>query len=382
MRRRLLRLLEPAPRDRRRAAAVALACVGVLGLFSVTQEASRAEGEVQVARRSSDAESEAASDRDASESTASDHLAETVASIDRIWEEQTHPIHSGRAVVRVLRMSSLKDPVQQGHELAQMSRLEVDAFLDSIDFVNDPNCLRKVRDGLLVGSLILDQPAFKTNEIAWNKSARRLSWSNGRTLVYDGEAFIQHDPNRRQVDLYAAPPYAWFGDQSAQEMWQKLISLNYGMRDLARRPALQKAQTLDDGSRRLTFEANSTRREFGDINSLNWVIGGDGKLQSIELSFQYHVIRQFGFQPYGRNVVVPQVSIDAEYSGWTPAGDHEILLGLTVSVIEEAEFNTEIPQDVFRVAVPANTAVWDRRTELKLRAAEVATEDVLTLFER
>jgi hypothetical protein len=55
---------------------------------------------------------------------------------------------------------------------------------------------------------------------------------------------------------------------------------------------------------------------------------------------------------------------------------------LTISIIDEAEFNQPIPPEAFQAAVPANTAVWDRRTELKLRAAEVATEDVLTLFER
>ena len=81
----------------------------------------------------------------------------------------------------------------------------------------------------------------------------------------------------------------------------------------------------------------------------------------------------------------PRVSIDAEYSYRnSPEGEivHGTLIGITVTVLERAEFNMEVPSETFRVAVPANTAVWDRRGELKLRAAEVATEDVLTLFER
>jgi hypothetical protein len=58
------------------------------------------------------------------------------------------------------------------------------------------------------------------------------------------------------------------------------------------------------------------------------------------------------------------------------------LLALTISVIEEAEFNQPIPPETFQAAVLANTAVRDRRTKLKLRAAETPVSDVLTQFER
>jgi hypothetical protein len=97
------------------------------------------------------------------------------------------------------------------------------------------------------------------------------------------------------------------------------------------------------------------------------------------------VRRDIGFKEYPHNIVSPRVTIDAEYS-YTNSPEGEIvygcLLGITVTMLEQAEFNIDIPAETFRVAVPANTAVWDRRGDLKLRAAEVATEDVLSLFER
>jgi hypothetical protein len=118
---------------------------------------------------------------------------------------------------------------------------------------------------------------------------------------------------------------------------------------------------------------------------LTWILDKNGRIEYVEECFQGHVRRQVGYQAYPKNIVAPRVGIDAEYSyKSSPSGaiTYGKLLGITVTMLEQAEFNIDIPAETFRVAVPANTAVWDRRGDLKLRAAEVATEDVLSLFER
>jgi beta-lactamase regulating signal transducer with metallopeptidase domain len=408
MRRRLLRLLEPAPGDRRRVTAVAIACVGILGLFSVTQPASRAEGEVRVANTSNDSKAEEETKGD--ETTETDEvaaiakspeeefLARTRADVDRIWEEQTRRITSGRVVVHQLRMSSsVKDPLQQGHELKRMSKSEVEAVLNSIDFRDDPSCVRKVRDRLLEGNLILDQPSARPVEVIWNSEANRWNWPEQLTVVWDGKKQISYDPVSRQADIYPLN-YAIYSaarsigvmDYLKSERWRMLVHYTPpqmgGMLKYGKRPSVQRMMSLDDGTRRVVFDNVVRLSNYGDVQKpLVWTIGKDGQLASVDECFQNHVRRNVSFKEYPHNIVSPRVTIDAEYS-YSNSWDGEIvygsLLGITVTMLEQAEFNIEIPAETFRVAVPANTAVWDRRKELKLRAAEVATEDVLTLFER
>jgi hypothetical protein len=143
---------------------------------------------------------------------------------------------------------------------------------------------------------------------------------------------------------------------------------------------------LDGGLRRVVFNDVVRLSNYGDVQRpLLWTLDKDGQLVSVDECIQNRVRRQVGYKEYPNNIVSPRVSIDAEYS-FINSPDNEIvygtLRGITVTMLERAEFNIDIPDETFRVAVPANTAVWDRRKELKLRAAEVATEDVLTLFER
>jgi beta-lactamase regulating signal transducer with metallopeptidase domain len=400
MRQRLLRLLEPAPGDRRRAAAVAIACVGVLGIFSVTQPASRAEEEVRVASASggSKGDGEAKVDEVAATKNPEEELSlRTKDDVERIWEQQMRPIHSGRIILNQLRLSfDRKTPLQQGHELKRMAKSEVDAVLDSIDFRNDPNCLRKVRDEFLVGNLILDHPAANTVEIIWDGEASRWNWPGQLTMVYDGKNHITYDSGYRQADVYSGhfadpgPNTNEVADYFKSERWRMLLFATPaqlgGMRRYDRRPAVRGVLPLDGGLRRVVFNDVVRLSNYGDVQRpLLWTLDKDGQLVSVDECIQNRVRRQVGYKEYPNNIVSPRVSIDAEYS-FINSPDNEIvygtLRGITVTMLERAEFNIDIPDETFRVAVPANTAVWDRRKELKLRAAEVATEDVLTLFER
>ena len=305
MRWRLLRLLEPAPRDRRRAAAVAIACVAVCGVFSVTQDASRAEGEVQVVSSSSSSKAGAASkvDKVADKSADGDLAARTQADIERIWEEQTRRIHSGRIVLNQLRLSSDRtNPLQQGHELKRMSRAEVDAILDSIDFRSDPNCLRKVRDGLLVGNLILDQPSARSVEVIWNSEASRWNWPGQLTVVYDGKKQVSYDPASRQADVFAGNP-AVFASRSTEvadylksERWRMLVHSTPpqmgGMHRYDRRPTVRAIESLEGGSRRVVFDNFVHIRTVDGVREvrmpLTWKLDKDGQLESVDECIQNH----------------------------------------------------------------------------------------------
>jgi len=378
---------------------LAIACVAVCGVFSVTQDASLAESEVSVARSSADSKPGEATkaDKVADESADRDVVAETEADIERIWGEQTRPIRSARIVLKRLRLSAdRKSPIQQGHELARMSEPEVDAFLNASDFRGDPNCLRKVRDGLVVGNLILDQPSSESVEIVWNGKGSHWNWPRQLTMAYDGKNNVRYDPTRRQVDVYAGhradpgPNTHDAADYYAGERWRMLLfsppPQMGGMHKFERRPVVRKVELLDGGLRRVVFENAVHLRSVGDVQlPLTWILDQDGQLDCVEEFFQGLVRRQVGYDVYPGNIVAPRVGIEAEYSYKTsPTGEvtYGQLRGMTVTTLERAEFNMEVPPEAFRVAVPANTAVWDRRTELKLRAAEVAVDDVLTLFER
>jgi hypothetical protein len=278
-----------------------------------------------------------------------------------------------------------------------MSKSEVEAVLNSIDFRDDPNCLRKVRDRLLEGSLIRDQPVARSVEVIWNSEANRWNWPGQLTVVWDGKKQISYDPTSRQADVYplnhalvSAARSTGVVDYLKSERWRMLVHFTPpqmgGRLKYNQRPSVRGMMSLDEGSLRVVFDNVERLSNYGDVQRpLIWTLDKDHRLECVDECFKNYARRNVGFKEYSHNIISPRVTIEAEYD-IVNSPDLELvygnLLGITVTMLERAEFNIDIPAETFRVAVPANTAVWDRRKELKLRAAEVATEDVLTLFER
>jgi hypothetical protein len=115
----------------------------------------------------------------------------------------------------------------------------------------------------------------------------------------------------------------------------------------------------------MTWRLSAKEQALEQIDAVNPIQGG--------------YIRELDFREYPGGVVLPRVRITRFFS---QSRESITISHITISIVDDAEFNIDIPDSEFRVAVPANTAVWDRRGATKLRAAETATDDVLTLFER
>jgi beta-lactamase regulating signal transducer with metallopeptidase domain len=374
--RRMVRLLDARPQKaaiRVLATIGTIGCVVTIGLASFHTRPMLAAAQV-VKARESDKPTEAA----ATPSTEDVQIDEKVR---RIWEQQNAPMRSGRVHIKVLQLSSLqKDPIQQGHELSERSMAEVEALLDGLD-LTDESCFRLIRDRLLEGGLILDHPSYRSLDLVWNETGRRATWGNGETTIVKKVCQFEYDPTERSANIadgrvsYFAPPD-----------WAKLI-LAVPLRStiLGDYPASRSPPSIDSTSKGQTLvEFKSGPLGFNGIE-MTWLLAPDGAL--LRAKEQYGrgtVVREIGFLEYPGGVHLPRVRVRTYYPMLRNEKDEVIgpLQSLSISIIEHAEFNIDIPDSEFRMAVPANTAVWDRRGELKLRAAEIDTEDVLTLFQQ
>ncbi len=308
--------------------------------------------------------------------------AATEAHVRRIREQQNAPMKSGRVRLKVLQLSSLqKDPVQQGHELADRSKTEVEALLDGLD-LTDASCFRRIRDGLLAGNLILDHPSYRSLALVWNERGRRATWGNGETTVIKEACNFEYDPSERNASITDG---RWFFAASPADWARQLLTVPLRSTILGDLPANRTAPSIErtaEGTTRVIFKQGP--RSSSGIE-VSWLLGPDGTLlHATELYGFSTVLREIDFREYPGGVHLPRARVRTYYPTLR-SGKEEVsgpLQSLTISIIEHAEFNVDIPDSEFRMSVPANTAVWDRRGPLKLRAAEVPTEDVLTLFER
>lgn len=325
--------------------------------------------------------------------------------IQRIREEHSEPVTFTSATVRFRRLrlaNHSKEALQQGHDLLDLSWQDALGILNSIDFVGNPNCLREARDRFLSGSLILDHPAFRQVTSTWQGEKLRVDWDRGEYLVLDGNTWIHHQPALRQVEInrgHLTEYFEVYPPQSSLEWPFRAIPLSMLRESHVLAPA-RVVTRLDDTTRgaerhlkivapvrAVTPVANSVRIMFGpstEFSEMEWSLNADGGLDRVDAVRNHHWSRELGFTHYAGGGQIPKVRIDAECSYYQSDGRTHFgrLLSLTITVIEEAEFNRPVSPETFRAAVPANTAVWDRRGELKLRAAEQPVSDVLTLFER
>ena len=399
-RRRFVRLLDTRPDGARRSrwpVAVAMTAAVVCANASVSQRRVAAVAVEAVAVDSivSDSASAEGPTAEATNPAAvpKESNARLVRTVNRIWDEQLQAASPTSVKVRYrqLRLSKYhKDPLQQGHDLIDLSWKDAVKMLESIDLVNDPRALRKVRDRFLLGGLILDQPAAKVILFHWEGDKLRVDLNKGEYVVLAGHTKIHHRPNERQADIgtghYSGDATLLLEDRTLR--WS-FLRLPVNTLRLWSDRVLMHAVTNVDGSSRVEFGTTATQRSgVGPVPAgwkLTWQIDRDGRLDRVETVRNREWSRELEFTKYPGGGYLPKVRIDTTAAGPQPDdGDPQFgrLRDLTISIIEEAEFNQSIPPETFQAAVPANTAVWDRRTELKLRAAEQPVSDVLTLFER
>lgn len=395
-RRRFVRLLDTRQDGGRRArwpVAVAVAAVLTCAMVNVSQKRGAA---VAVAAVTADsvASDTASAEKPGGEAKRSAAVskepdAQLVKTVEGIWDQQMRVASPTSVKVRYrqLRLSKYNpDPLQQGHDLVDLSWKEAVNILESIDLVNDPRALRKVRDRFLTEGLILDQPA--ANEILFQRDGDklRIDLDGGEYLVLVGNTAIHHRPRERLVKIgrgfYVEEARHILADS---ELRWSFIRLPVNTLQFWGDRKPKRALTLADGSSRIGFGRVVMQRTSSESIpnqlSLLWHVNADGLLNRVDSAGDQEWSRELEFKEYPGGGFLPKVRIDT-----SPIGSNDptlkVVRELTISIIEEAEFNMPIPPETFKAAVPANTAVWDRRRELKLRAAETPVRDVLTLFER
>jgi hypothetical protein len=319
-------------------------------------------------------------------------LAEAQPLVDCLHEQQNAEIHSARMRVKVLYLSRTKEsPIQQGHELAERASHHLEWLLDRTDF-SRPDCLRKLRDALVEGNLILDHPACRTIDLAWRRlkgrdTRFRITLDDQVVITYDSEVSVEHIPRRREAFIQRIPrPTSDAGLGRLQyTLWHAgPTTFASVLRQGVRRPHPTAFYRGRDGSMQLAVTGMPIQSGSEDspgswaIQQFSLQLADDERIVRLDRLDASHanLLRELDFQQYPGGIVFPRVRISQYYRDPTRLED------ITVTIIEHAEINIDIPPEEFRMSVPANTAVWDRRGELKLRAAEVDTEDVLTLFEQ
>ncbi|HEV3137269.1 MAG TPA: hypothetical protein VGZ26_05180 [Pirellulales bacterium] len=305
--------------------------------------------------------------------------------LKKVWQNQRQEIRSATIRFRQLHCAEVteKDPLQQGHGLAGRTRDEVNTLLEQFDLAGDPDRLLKLRDAILSGYLIKDQPAYRVITLAVDGAKLRVDWDDGVSRVFDGENCIVHERSLRQATIFGH----WQNVTRSPAIANQMVRTGFVFESLRTLPTISRAMLL-----------NIERR--GSVATLQSLVNG-GYAQEITADGDgavYRITRrrcvsepttaqvqtggveqeiiQSGFLNYPGNILFPSVRIATWY--W---GDDKLKL-ITISIIEEATFNQPVAPETFVAAVPENTAVWDKRNGLKLRAAEKAVGNVLTLFEK
>jgi beta-lactamase regulating signal transducer with metallopeptidase domain len=288
--------------------------------------------------------------------------ASDVQSLQVLWVQQRSRISTARIRLRYMYLAcgEYKDTLQQRHELQPKTREEVIDVLNKVDLAIRPQELRQVRDQLLEGQLIVDQPVWKVVDIVKDGDKLRFDWEDGETVVFNGTMQVVASTKTRQASIYEGAPLWYDGP-------------------FQRKLAIPHFELLE--ARSSSSPPIGRRWVFADIYG-RIMVDADGELDRMyrenPSNHFYHDIFQYGYAIFRRsNLLFPLVRAEAHYRN----DQTQAVNRVTISVIEEAEFNEPIPAEAFRVSVPANTAVWDRRNGLKLRAAERPVDDVLTLFD-
>jgi beta-lactamase regulating signal transducer with metallopeptidase domain len=383
-RRRLLRIIDarhqPATRLTPRAAVV-LAATCCLALINATPRQSTAGTTVAEESKGTGIESVSASASVADAAALKEKAYEAWLreARDRIALEQASQIRSARIKFRLLHFNRYRmDPLQQRCELISRSQAEVHAALASIDLVNDPGALRKVRDYFLLGQLVRDQPSYREYLLTFEDDRFRLDQIGTESWVCDASCIVHHEPRQRQATVNRL---GWFSIPGLPERVLILPPENASNLLWHRSPRvpilLGVERAMQSGDRLLLKDEVAETRKLGQ----EWIVNEEGTLRQVIVHDEGSETIQLGYRNYPGNVRLPKVTVDVHYRYSSPA-KLDSLLDLSIWILDEAEFNQPIPPETFRTAVPANTAVWDRRKELKLRAAEEPVADVLTLFER
>jgi hypothetical protein len=305
--------------------------------------------------------------------------------LKKMWQDQRREIRSAKIRFRQLHCAEVteKDPLQQGHGLVGRTRDEVNALLEQFDLAGDPDRLPKLRDGLLSGNLIKDQPAYRVITIALDGAKLRVDWDDGESRVFDGRNCIVHDRSLRQATIF----FHWQNVTRPPAIANQMVRPGFVFESLRSVPAMPSRATLPHIERRGSVATLQSLADGGYTQEIT--ADGDGAVYRItrrravvlttgdvQTGGVEQEIIQSGFLNYPGNILFPSVRVATWY--W---GDDKLKL-ITISIVEEASFNEAIPPETFVAAVPENTAVWDKRNGLKLRAAEQPVSNVLTLFEK
>jgi len=232
------------------------------------------------------------------------------------------------------------DISRKWHPLLRKTRDEVNAILDSIDLTSEQRGLHTITQQLVSGRLIADSQAYEVVNIVTDGDKFRETWERGGSVVYDGNAGVIFDPANRQARI----------SRFVQAM--TLRGLDTGPHMLQTLDALEKLPKRG----RYALNSDGTVRRW-----VSYALPNDAWVEQT----------RYGYKQYSNAVTFPTVQISASYDA------SNALYRLLIIVIEDAEFDPDLPADAFRVAVPANTAVWNERGTPHLRAVTEPVEDLV-----
>lgn len=279
---------------------------------------------------------------------ATQHDDELLATLDETWKARRTEIITARIKYRLTGRSA-------GPGLAPVTADGVQKLLSEANLAAIPGNFNVVRERLLVPPPKSDSKAA----VFLMDGKKTRQESHGDVHVFDGEQQVRTNGANRQAGIYGiAGPYA-----------------RQTLRDFRRVPPpsfIEHASVVSRNGNDITLKAASSTYRVdlptGIVNRLEQRdANGEIGYERLELGIVIH--------PGG--ILFPSVIWEAKYSLGA-------LNWFSLVLIEDAEFNIDVPGNTFSVAVPAGTKMFDYRRdphEPRYMAVPEDTSDVMKLVD-
>jgi hypothetical protein len=262
----------------------------------------------------------------APESGESEALATVKARLKALWEGQDSEIVTAEIRYRLYRTG--------GREYG-LSRQKFNSLLELADLLKNPDGLKVLIEGLLGERVQLDA---HTNDCEFYTDGTRTREQNEhRTLLFDGDNVVRSLLLNNQTNL--------------------------------KTPSSSSVKRMQLRDFRLVPPTNVLDR-IAHVESLNGVLelsaqGGQlivneatGLVEHLVQRSDPDTVRsevfQFGSEVYPGDIVFPEVVVRTSY-------ESDQLYSVSVILIQDAQFNQDLPEELFAVAVAAGNKVFDYR---------------------
>jgi len=251
------------------------------------------------------------------------------------WSAQQSEIATGYFKYRLFRT---------GGDLAPLSCKQLRHLVESVNLAAHPDQLKTVIDGAQKTPIKAEPPWSVFESFFEGQKVRENDKSGASSIqVYDGDEKIEYDMLNKHVTLLS-PGISKRYVKSLREFRfvPNPSPESYSIQD--RGPSLI---SLRQGSSTLVVDGST-----GAVHRYT-ASSADGKVT--------REISQSNFVTYPGGIIFPSLRIESTYDG------SETLQWISISWIEEARFNTDLPKETFALSLPANTKILDERDSEHVR---------------